>query len=90
MKKYNLLLLILLFTMVSDLVAQNLLKLEEAINIALESNYDLRISKNDVEIAAIENSTLNSGYLPTVTATGGLSYANENQSVGFNDGSEAS
>ncbi|MEM6361325.1 MAG: TolC family protein [Bacteroidota bacterium] len=90
MKKYNLLLLILLFTMASDLVAQNLLKLEDAINIALESNYDLRISKNDVEIAAIENSVLNSGYLPTVTATGGLSYANENQSVGFNDGSETS
>ncbi|MEM1408498.1 MAG: TolC family protein, partial [Bacteroidota bacterium] len=88
MNNYNLLLLFFLFPTASDLIAQDLLKLEDAINIALESNYDLRISKNDVEIAAIENSTLNSGYLPTVTAAGGLSYANENQSVSFNDGSE--
>ncbi|MEM7107168.1 MAG: TolC family protein [Bacteroidota bacterium] len=90
MNRYNFLLLLFFFPVANDTTAQKLLKLEEAITIALEDNYDLRISKNEVEIAAIENSTINSGYLPTVDATGGVSYANENQSASFNDGSDIS
>ncbi|MEO0526152.1 MAG: TolC family protein [Bacteroidota bacterium] len=65
--------------------AQEKLILEDAISLALQNNYDLRIAKNDVEIARKEAELLNSGYLPTLSANGGVDYSDENQDVTFSD-----
>ncbi len=66
--------------------AQEMLTMEKAIAIALENNHDLRIAKNNTEIANIEAGTFNSGYLPSLSASGGVNYSDENQSVTFLDG----
>ncbi len=69
---------------------QDILSMEEAIAIAVENNYDLRIARNNTKIADVEASTLNSGYLPSLSAGGGINYSNEDQSVAFLDGTSTS
>jgi len=78
---------LLVFFVSSILASQNILTVQEAIQIAIENNYDVRIAKNDTEISNIENGLLNSGYLPSVSASGGVNYSDENQNVIFTDGS---
>jgi len=70
-------------------MGQDLLSMEEAIAIAVENNHDLRIARNNTKKADIEASTLNSGFLPSVSASGGISYSDENQNVTFSDGTSA-
>ena len=48
--------------------AQEILTLEEAIKIALESNYSIRIARNDEQIAKNNNTIGNAGFLPSVDA----------------------
>lgn len=48
--------------------AQQVLTLEDAIKIALENNYDIRIAKNDLRVDQTNNDIGNAGMLPTVTA----------------------
>nr|WP_299343746.1 TolC family protein [Allomuricauda sp.] len=82
----NFRLLLFCCLLVTKAMAQDVLTIDEAIAIALENNYDLRIAKNNTEIADVQASTLNSGYLPSLTASGGVNYSDENQSVLFLDG----
>ncbi|WP_435625072.1 TolC family protein [Flagellimonas sp.] len=79
---------IILFSclLVTKAVAQETLTVEEAVAIALERNYDLKIAKNNTELADVQASTLNSGYFPTVSASSGVNYSDENQNVQFLDG----
>lgn len=53
--------------------ADPLLSAEEAVRIALEANYDIRISQADADIARLNNTRGNAGMLPTVNLV-----ANEN------------
>lgn len=46
--------------------AQNILTLENAIEIALKNNYDIKIAKNELNIDEINNSVGNAGMLPNV------------------------
>ncbi|GAB5475084.1 MAG: TolC family protein [Maribacter sp.] len=69
--------------------AQEVFTLEESIAFAMEKNYDIRIAKNNTAISETETELLNSGYLPRVSASGGASYSDENQSVTFADGNSA-
>lgn len=65
----------LLFLGCSQIWAQEtVLTKEEALKRALESNYGIKISENEVEIAENDQSILNSGYLPSVTGRAGASY----------------
>lgn len=48
-----------------------ILSKEEAIDLALENNLDIRVARNTQKIDDNNASILNSGYLPTVTAIGG-------------------
>ncbi len=65
----------LLFLCASPLWAQDtVLTKEEALTQALESNYGIKISANEVDIAENEQSILNSGYLPSVTGRAGATY----------------
>ena len=47
---------------------------EEAVNAALESNFGIKISSNQVEVAKNNQSIWNSGYLPSLTGLAGVSY----------------
>lgn len=47
--------------------AQERLTLEQAVQIALENNYDIKLTKNDIEIAKTNVSRANAGMLPVVT-----------------------
>jgi outer membrane protein len=49
--------------------AQDTLRLEDAVRIALEKNYDIRISRNDVAIAENNVNRANAGMIPAVTGS---------------------
>lgn len=51
------------------MAAQELLTVEQAVKIALENNYDIRISSNDLRIDKENVSLGNAGFLPQVDAT---------------------
>lgn len=60
---------------------QNLLTKKEALEIALENNYGVKIANNNLEIAKNNSSVYNSGYLPTISANAGANYNNSNQEI---------
>jgi len=81
-KFFTILLLILSFS----LSAQELLEKNGAVNIALENNYDIKVSNNDLEVAKNSSSVYNSGYLPSVFASGGADYQDNNSKIEFQNG----
>ena len=81
-KFFTFLLLILSFS----LSAQELLEKNGAVNIALENNYDIKVSNNDLEVAKNSSSVYNSGYLPSVFASGGADYQDNNSKIEFQNG----
>jgi outer membrane protein len=60
--------ILLLFIFGFSAQAQELLALEDAIKIALEKNYEIKISENNSKINATNNSLANAGMLPTINA----------------------
>lgn len=67
--KYIITLILVCFFMSSW--AQQKLLPSEAIALALENNYGVKIANNNVEVAENNKNILNSGYLPTLTANAG-------------------
>lgn len=67
MKLERILLYIFLCFFAKISVAQQVLTLEEAVRITLENNYNILISKNEVEIAERNVSLANAGILPSVS-----------------------
>ncbi len=61
--------------------AQDILTKKEALQIALENNYGVKIANNNVEIAKNNSSIYNSRYLPTVSANAGANYNNSNREI---------
>ena len=68
--------------------AQQILTLEEAIATTLQNNYDIQIARNDSLVAAIDYSYRNAAFLPSVNATLGRTFNNNNQKQTLADGSE--
>ncbi len=66
--------------------AQNILSTQEAVVLALEHNYGIKIAKNDVEIADNNANILNAGFLPRVTGNAGATYNRDNTEAEFSDG----
>ncbi len=66
--------------------AQDTLSLEQAVEIALSSNYGVKIAKNNLQIAENNITKGNAGLLPTVTASGNLNYANNNVNLKIANG----
>jgi outer membrane protein len=62
-------LLFLLLGVVTSSTAQEKLSLQEAITIALQNNYDIKLVSNDVQIARNNANIGNAGLLPRVDAT---------------------
>jgi outer membrane protein TolC len=69
-----------------SMFAQELLTPAEAVSLALENNYGIKLSNTDLEIAKNNASILNSGYLPTVTGSAGGTYNRDNTEAEFADG----
>lgn len=69
-------------------IAQEFLKLEDAVTIALENNYEIKLAKNELKIDELNNSVGNAGMLPTINAlvTDNNSITNTKQTQA--DGSE--
>ena len=66
--------------------AQTILDKQEAVDIALEHNFDIRLVNNDVDAAKNSSSIYNSGYLPSLNAGGGANYDNSENKNEFQDG----
>lgn len=81
--KYNL--LTILFLIAFQGFSQKILTKKEALEITLENNFGIKIAKNNLEVAKNNSSILNSGFLPSITATSGANYRKENQDVTFQD-----
>ena len=78
---------VLLVFLTVQLTAQNILTKNEALKIALENNYGVKIASNNLEIARNNSSIYNSGFLPVVSTSAGANYNNSNQEIERQDGS---
>ncbi|MGV9004762.1 TolC family protein [Flavobacterium sp.] len=78
---------IILLLLSSQVYAQEVLTLEDAVKIALENNYDIKIAKNNVKIDETNNSLANAGILPSLNATLNNNNSHLNTSQTQSDGS---
>jgi outer membrane protein len=62
--------LIIILFLTSSVNAQKVLKVEDAISIALKNNFDILVAGNEADIARANNTRGNAGMLPTVAVTG--------------------
>lgn len=88
MKIKSIYIITLVLAFLPKMQAQELLPLEEAVTIALENNYDIKLAKNELKIDELNNSIGNAGMLPTINAlvTDNNSITNTKQTQA--DGSE--
>ncbi len=56
---------------------------QEAMDLALENNFGIKVARNQVAIADNNQSILNSGFLPTLTANAGATYNRDDINVEF-------
>lgn len=77
--KNILILLVVLVTLQAS--AQEILTKKEALKIALENNYGVKMATNNVAIAENNSSIYNSKHLPTVTTNAGANYSNNNLEI---------
>lgn len=68
------------------LQAQKIVTVEEAMSLALENNYGIKIAYNSLSVSANNADLLNSGYLPTLTANGGATFNRDNAEAQFANG----
>ena len=87
MMRYSIVILTLI-SLTGSLQAQELLSKEEAVEFALEYNYDIKVANNNLSAAFNSASMYNSGYLPTLSANAGGNYNVTNTSATFADGTE--
>jgi len=85
--RQNNILTFLLLILGASLYGQEFLAKDSAVQIALENNYDIKVSNNDLEAAKNSSSIYNSGYLPSVFASGGADYQQQDSEIEFQDGS---
>jgi outer membrane protein TolC len=88
MKIKSIYIITLVLAFLPKMQAQELLPLEDAVKIALENNYDIKLAKNELKIDELNNSIGNAGMLPTINAlvTDNNSITNTKQTQA--DGSE--
>ena len=74
------------FTFLGQIQAQKVLSPQEAVSLALENNYGIKIANNTVEIADNNSNILNTGFLPTITGNSGATYNLDNTEAVFSNG----
>lgn len=67
-----------------------MLTTQEAVALALEYNYGIKIAKNNVEISDNNANILNADFLPRVTGNGGATYNLDNTDAEFSNGNSTS
>ena len=77
-----------LFVQQTNVIAQQMLTVEQAIATALENNYSIQLLKNDSSSFALDNSYAKAAFLPRLNATSNLQFNNNNQSQTFTDGTK--
>ncbi|WP_298766864.1 TolC family protein [uncultured Polaribacter sp.] len=85
MKQKNIMLICVVFLTTLQLFSQEILTKEQALAIALENNFGVKIANNNLEVAKNNTSILNNRYLPTISLNSGADYRNNNQSLTFTD-----
>jgi outer membrane protein TolC len=81
--------LICLFSLNSiNIYGQEILLKDEAVKVAMENNFDIKISNSNLGIAKNNASIQNSRYLPTVSASAGGNYNNTDGTVTQKSGIE--
>jgi outer membrane protein TolC len=60
-----------------------LLSKDKAVELALVNNFGIKVARNQVEIADNNKSILNTGYLPSLTATAGATYNRDDSTIEF-------
>ncbi len=81
MKNIKIQILTVLFCIFSvGMQSQNTLSLSQAIEMGLQNNYDLQVTRNSEKIASINNNWGNTGALPTVSFSAGIS-----ENLNYND-----
>lgn len=70
---------IFFFLLYFSVNAQKVLTVEDAVSIALKNNFDILVSRNDANIAKVNNTAGNAGILPTVAAIGSGNYSLNNE-----------
>ncbi|MDG5492746.1 TolC family protein [Psychroserpens sp. SPM9] len=66
--------------------AQQVLSAEEAVELALDHNFGIKIANNAIEVAENNAGILNSGYLPTLNGNAGATYNVDNTEAEFSNG----
>ncbi len=75
--------LIFLFICGTICAQEKLLSKEEAVNVALENNFGIKVAQNQVKIADNNKSILNSGYLPTLSNSTTANYNRDDAVIEF-------
>lgn len=75
---------------ISSSYSQGILKIETAVEIALENNFDIRLSKNSLELAKENKTYGNAGMYPSVTANLTQNNSKQNSTQVQNTGVERS
>jgi outer membrane protein TolC len=88
MIRFNLILSFLSLLIISTKAQDELLSKNQAVELALEYNYNILVADNDIDIAKNNTSIYNNGYLPTISLnTGANYYVNSSKSI-MTDGTE--
>ena len=72
----------------SGLKSQDTLKLQDALVIAMENNFDISLAMNDTRLADLANNPGNAGMLPELAVTGSRSMSVNNTEQQYFDGRE--
>ncbi len=92
MMRFSLIVILIILLAGSAKAQENLISKWEAVEQALEFNYDIKVANNNVKIAQNNAKILSSGFLPIISTTSGINYSdrsikqeNEN-AISFNPG----
>ena len=79
--------IIFIFSVSAGLQAQEkMITKSEAVQLALENNYGIKISNNNLKIAENNKGIMNTGFLPTLTGNAGGTYNLDNTEAEFSNG----
>lgn len=90
MKNYIKFLFLVFLYSTGVIAQQQIITKAEAVQLALENNYGIKIADNNLKIAKNNAGILNSGYLPTLTGNAGASYTQNDTDAVFRDGTSTS
>ncbi|MCW5910268.1 MAG: TolC family protein [Cyclobacteriaceae bacterium] len=85
--KHSIIAAFVAFSSVTSAYSQKKVLLDEVVALALESGYDVRLSKNAWEAATTDNDFAVGGFLPQLNGAASTTWNNNNQKLEFQDAS---